>query len=426
MGDRVWRRLLKVDPSLTERHITHLLGSTPPRPLPAAKYLLSLARKASKGSYQPMEGKSPYQMFVDFLELAENFADDIGLDAEEADQLHAEAAKAKQEAEQLKADEAETATANAASVTGKLIRFEGKPVPLEEFKAKSRAAQQQSKGKKGPDPEEPYDEDTDAGSLRKLDIEKIVKQDGLEVYKDQAGRLWSGLATYWIKRGEFDQATATFEAGIASVVTIRDFSQIFDAYAEFSETLISSLMTAVSDPDMEDEPEELADAEEELDKRMKDFEELMDRRPFLVNEVLLRRNPSEVVEWEKRVALYGDDDVKVRRLRSAKRAIERLLTSAVLYRSSRRTTKRWKRSTLEKPSVSFIPSTSTMPNSMKKVDPKTPRRGNREARKIWLQQDKSLRKQSEFLTRMLMSLPKSGVNGQRWRSGMRIMIRRLD
>ncbi len=35
---------------------------------------------------------------------------------------------------------------------------------------------------------------------------------------------------------------------------------------------------------------------------MKAFEELMDRRPFLVNEVLLRRNPNEVVEWEKRIA----------------------------------------------------------------------------------------------------------------------------
>jgi pre-mRNA-splicing factor SYF1 len=52
--------------------------------------------------------------------------------------------------------------------------------------------------------------------------------------------------------------------------------------------------------------------EEELDTRMKNFEELMDRRPFLMNEVLLRRNPNEVVEWEKRVALFGDDDEKVR------------------------------------------------------------------------------------------------------------------
>ena len=32
---------------------------------------------------------------------------------------------------------------------------------------------------------------------------------------------------------------------------------------------------------------------------------------FLVNDVLLRRNPHDVQEWEKRVALHGDDDEKV-------------------------------------------------------------------------------------------------------------------
>jgi len=44
---------------------------------------------------------------------------------------------------------------------------------------------------------------------------------------------------------------------------------------------------------------------------MKEFEELMDRRPFLVNDVLLRRNPNDVQEWEKRVAMWGNDDEKV-------------------------------------------------------------------------------------------------------------------
>jgi pre-mRNA-splicing factor SYF1 len=65
------------------------------------------------------------------------------------------------------------------------------------------------------------------------------------------------------------------------------------------------------EPDVE-EAEEAAELEEELDGAMKDFEELMERRPVLVNEVLLRRNGNEVVEWEKRVALFGGDDEKVR------------------------------------------------------------------------------------------------------------------
>ncbi|KAK4953475.1 pre-mRNA-splicing factor syf1 [Elasticomyces elasticus] len=35
------------------------------------------------------------------------------------------------------------------------------------------------------------------------------------------------------------------------------------------------------------------------------FESLMGRRPFLVNDVLLRQNPHNVNEWQKRVALWG-------------------------------------------------------------------------------------------------------------------------
>ena len=40
-----------------------------------------------------------------------------------------------------------------------------------------------------------------------------VQKDGLEVYKDQAGQLWTGLATYWIKQEEFDRAIFVFEKG---------------------------------------------------------------------------------------------------------------------------------------------------------------------------------------------------------------------
>ena len=198
-----------------------------------------------------------------------------------------------------------------ASVEGRLMRIAGPPVPLA---SDNRIVKPQNAipAKRTKMEEEIYDQDTDPADPRLLDVEGIIERDGLQMYKDQAGRLWTGLATYWIKRGEFERASATFERGLADVVTIRDFTQIFDAYAEFSETMISTLMDAVADEDnAEDEEFDLAETEAELDERMKSFEGLMDRRPFLVNEVLLRRNPNEVVEWEKRVALFGDDDEKV-------------------------------------------------------------------------------------------------------------------
>ncbi|KAJ3802386.1 hypothetical protein GGU11DRAFT_9056 [Lentinula aff. detonsa] len=284
----IYRRYISVDPSVTE-NFTHLLlhpidGKA--RPLEAAKLLLSLARKAAKGEYQSPEGKSPYQLLEDWIDVVEKFSDEVGLDVDDTVQSNAEAAQAEAKDTEDKVD------TEPASVDGKLVRIAGPAVSLD------------ADGKLLP----PYDEDTDFQSPRKLNIEQIIHKDGFSVYKDQAGRLWTGLATYWIKRGEFDRAKETFEKGLASVLTIRDFTQIFDAYAEFGESLISAMMESLAD---EEDEEEAAETEKELDTKMKEFEELMDRRPFLINSVLIRRNPNDVQEWEKLVALHGEDDEKV-------------------------------------------------------------------------------------------------------------------
>ncbi|EPQ58752.1 hypothetical protein GLOTRDRAFT_104017 [Gloeophyllum trabeum ATCC 11539] len=283
----VYRRYLAVDPSVTEHYTSLLLApeNPSPRPLEAAKLLLSLSRKAARGEYTSPEGKSPYQLLTEWLEVVEQYAEEVGLDVSDTIENH----RVEEEAEAAAVD------AEPASTEGNLIRFGGPAVPVS------------ADGKPGT----PYDEDEDPASPRKLNIERIVHRDGLEVYRDQAGRLWSGLATYWIKRGEFERAKATFEAGMAEVVTIRDFTQIFDAYAEFSESLISAMMESIANPDEDEDEEDVQETEAELDTRMKEFEELMDRRPFLVNDVLLRRNPNDVQEWEKRIALWGNDDEKV-------------------------------------------------------------------------------------------------------------------
>ena len=46
------------------------------------------------------------------------------------------------------------------------------------------------------------------------------------------------------------------------------------------------------------------DDDVEVEFRMARFEDLMDRRPLLLNSVLLRQNPHNVAEWHKRVQLY--------------------------------------------------------------------------------------------------------------------------
>lgn len=141
-----------------------------------------------------------------------------------------------------------------------------------------------------------------------IDVEKVVRS-GIDRFADQRGKLWVGLATYWITRGNFERARDIFEEGITTVMTVRDFTLVFDSYVEFEESIISTLMDAAAIRSEKGKRNE--DADFDLDIRMMRFEQLMDRRPFLVNDVLLRQNPNNVVEWEKRVALWGDNKKEV-------------------------------------------------------------------------------------------------------------------
>ena len=150
--------------------------------------------------------------------------------------------------------------------------------------------------------------EVETGDAVGIDVENIVRS-GIERFADQRGKLWTGLATYWITRGNFERARDIFEEGITMVMTVRDFTLIFDSYAEFEESIISTLMDAAALRSEKGKKNE--DADFDLDIRMLRFEHLMDRRPFLVNDVLLRQNPNNVVEWEKRVALWGDNKKEV-------------------------------------------------------------------------------------------------------------------
>ncbi|GAA5881294.1 hypothetical protein JCM16303_000115 [Sporobolomyces ruberrimus] len=276
----IWRRYLLQDQNPTLYYIDKILLQFSTEdyekgPLEAAKRLLVLANETQSGQTNNSDGKSAYQLLGEFLNVVEKYPEEVGVDEEESRKL-------RNEREKLEAAAQAQESKDVATVPAKKPRPGQGPLPP------------------------PLDASIlDPTSPQLLDVDSLLRTQGLRLYPDQAGRLWTGLSTYWIKRGEFDLARETFEEGLSTVVTLRDFTQVFDAYAEFEESYISGLMESV--PEDGDEEED----EKELDERMKGFEELMDRRPFLVNEVLLRRNPNDVQEWEKRVALFGDNDEKV-------------------------------------------------------------------------------------------------------------------
>ncbi|KAJ1911923.1 pre-mRNA-splicing factor syf1 [Mycoemilia scoparia] len=145
----------------------------------------------------------------------------------------------------------------------------------------------------------------------------LILRDGIKRYSDQAGKLWTSLAKYYIITGEMERARDVFEEAVEKVKTVRDFVQVFDAYAEFEEGVITSLMemeaeqaaaatSASGNSGKKVEAMFNCDAQLEVDMRLERFEKLMDRRPFLISDVLLRQNPNSVKEWQKRAKLWKD------------------------------------------------------------------------------------------------------------------------
>jgi len=79
--------------------------------------------------------------------------------------------------------------------------------------------------------------------IQGINAERIIRS-GIEKFADQRGKLWTSLADYFIRLQQFEQARNVFEEGIADVQTVRDFTQIFDVYAKFEESIINQKMVS--------------------------------------------------------------------------------------------------------------------------------------------------------------------------------------
>ncbi|KAF2879813.1 hypothetical protein ILUMI_26340 [Ignelater luminosus] len=134
--------------------------------------------------------------------------------------------------------------------------------------------------------------------VHSLNVDAIIRG-GLRRYTDQLGHLWNCLADYYVRSGLFDRARDIYEEAIQTVTTVRDFTQVFDAYAQFEELSLGKRMEEISKLATPTEDDDI-----DLELRLARFENLMERRLLLLNSVLLRQNPHNVQEWHKRVMLY--------------------------------------------------------------------------------------------------------------------------
>jgi pentatricopeptide repeat protein len=150
--------------------------------------------------------------------------------------------------------------------------------------------------------------------VNSLKVEAIIRS-GIAKFSDEVGRLWCALADYYIRLGQFEKARDVYEEAINSVVTVRDFTIVFDAYVKVEESVLTTKIRFLQEN--QDEGPESGDAEgedaadmDDINMRLARVEYLMDKRPLLLNSVVLRQNPHNVHEWHKRAKLYKGDDQK--------------------------------------------------------------------------------------------------------------------
>lgn len=150
-------------------------------------------------------------------------------------------------------------------------------------------------------------------------------------YRDHVARLWNYLAKYYIIQKDFNNARNIYEEALESLTTIQDFSVLFDAYTHMEEKIVSHNLSLlekqkVNDNKMvqdEEENEEINEEEEEeeddenlyndendliteeiVERSLSRLEWILRRRPFLVNEILLKQNPNNIIEWLNKIQLY--------------------------------------------------------------------------------------------------------------------------
>jgi len=195
-------------------------------------------------------------------------------------------------------------------------------------------------------------EEDEAEKLKRLKAEQEQLQASLG---EMEGSLWSKLAQYYVARGDFDMARSIYEEAMERVSRVRDFSLIFDAYVRFEEGIVEALVELMGDsenptdrPTTENTSSEYGDkvdwniilgssssqydstndddggdnVEIEVELALARAENLMNRRPLLLNRVLLRQNPNNVGEWLKRVDLFMKSDELHRAIRTLDMAVQ--------------------------------------------------------------------------------------------------------
>ena len=186
---------------------------------------------------------------------------------------------------------------------------------------------------------------------KELNVDRVIRH-GIKKYSDEVGNLWVTLANYYIKIGLIEKAREIFEEALEKILTVRDFSLVFNSYLNFEQEMmkynifnseisvdnnlelsckngeneenklteleLNELENAMNELKFEEikyekieEDENIQKGDMENNSNIKKFNfirvnNLLQRRPFLLNSTILRRNPNNVNEWLKRIELMKE------------------------------------------------------------------------------------------------------------------------
>ncbi len=140
-----------------------------------------------------------------------------------------------------------------------------------------------------------------------IDVDSIIRT-GIDRFTDEVGGLWCKLAIYYTRLGMFETSRDVYEEAISKVITVRDFSLVYDSYVRFEENVLSVKMGILDDDDDDDdddvtEEEDKEQLNKEIEIKVARLEFLFDQRLLLLNAVKLRQNPGNCLEWSNRARL---------------------------------------------------------------------------------------------------------------------------
>ncbi|KAK6461891.1 Pre-mRNA-splicing factor SYF1 [Scheffersomyces coipomensis] len=160
---------------------------------------------------------------------------------------------------------------------------------------------------------------------------------GIRKFPDQMGKFYIKLTQYYkLKSGNDDKVRYFYEKGIKECVTVQDFLLLYNDSISFEEQIIDELGEK-----FESNPDDKK-LDKELEYRLYYFNELINNRPLLLNDMMLRQDINNLDVWFERFGLFKDDlNQKLQTFAQALMKINPFKAHSLLGNESHKLSKIW-------------------------------------------------------------------------------------